>query len=78
MSTPQEILAAIESLAPDQQLFVAQQIREIYPLADEWIPDDAELALLDRRMDDIESGKVEPIPGSEVRRNLRERLSRYD
>jgi putative addiction module component (TIGR02574 family) len=78
MSTPQEILAAIESLAPDEQRYVAQQIRDAYPLADEWIPDEAELALLDQRMEDIDSGKVEPLPASEVRRILRDRLNRYE
>jgi hypothetical protein len=74
MSTPQEILAAIESLAPDEQRFVAQQIREIVPLVDDWTPDIAELALLDQRLAEINSGTVETIPGSDVRKMLRERI----
>ncbi len=78
MSTPQEILAAIESLAPDQQRFIAQQVSEIYLEADDWTPDEHELVELDQRMADMESGKVESIPGSEVRRMLRERLKRYE
>jgi hypothetical protein len=78
MSTPQEILAAIDSLAPDEQRFIAQQILEIYPLPDDWAPDEAELAILDQRIADLDSGKVEPIPGSEVRRILRERIQRYE
>jgi putative addiction module component (TIGR02574 family) len=78
MSTPQEILAAIELLAPDEQRLVAQQIREAFPLADEWTPDEAELAELDRRMDELESGKVESIPGPEVMRLLHDRMNRYE
>jgi hypothetical protein len=78
MSTPQEILAAIESLAPEEQRFIAQQVSEIYLESDDCMPDERELAELDQRMAELESGKVEWIPGSEVRRQLHERLKRYE
>lgn len=78
MSTPQEILAAIELLPPEDQRFVVQQVRDTYLLEEEWAPSETELAELDRRMEEIESGKVQAIPGSEVKRILRERMKRYE
>jgi putative addiction module component (TIGR02574 family) len=70
MSSPDEIFHAVQLLAPSEQWQLVSRLWDALP-PEAWVPDEAELALLDQRMAEFESGEVQAIPGEEVRRQLR-------
>jgi putative addiction module component (TIGR02574 family) len=75
MSSADEIFNAAQLLSPhDQWQLVARLWQSLPPEAIEI--DERESELLDRRMAELESGKVEAIPGEEVRRYLRSWIQR--
>lgn len=76
MSTVDDIFNAAQSLAPAEQWALVHRLCEAMP-GEAWkIFDEAEIAELDRRMEEIESGKIETIPWSEARRQMYARLKR--
>lgn len=77
MSTTDEILAAVDALPLDEKLIIASRIWASLPLEDQSLPDDADLAILDQRMAEIDAGTATTVSIDEVRRRMHERLKRY-
>jgi len=71
-SNTADILSIAESLPIDLKLELIDRLLEsISPTQDEI--DDLWKAEIERRIDDVESGKVKTIPGNEVFAKIRER-----
>ena len=73
---PKDVLSAALALPPDERLALASELLASVeqPWTDEW--ERAWAAELDRRAEDLESGRVKGIPWEEVRERLRASLER--
>ena len=73
---PKDVLSAALALPPDERLALASELLASVeqPWTDEW--ERAWAAELDRRAEDLESGRVKGIPWEEVRQRLRASLER--
>ena len=73
---PKDVLSAALALPPDERLALASELLASVeqPWTDEW--ERAWAAELDRRAEDLESGRVKGIPWDEVRQRLRASLER--
>lgn len=74
MSKLEEIYQAAKALSDDDRWLLTQWLMATFPPGswDLGPISDEDVAELDRRMAELESGAVEAIPGSEVRKRLRE------
>jgi putative addiction module component (TIGR02574 family) len=78
MSTTDEILAAFNALPPSDKWSLLNRVWDQFP-PEAWpTPDATEIALLDARFAELDSGAVESIPIAEARRQMREHLNRYE
>jgi putative addiction module component (TIGR02574 family) len=69
--TKEQIIAEVMKLAPEERDEVAEEIRQRN--APDLTP--AQLKEIHRRVEAIDRGEVEMIPGEQVMRELRERFS---
>jgi putative addiction module component (TIGR02574 family) len=76
MSTVDDIFNAAQSLDPADRWALVHRICDSLPDEAWGIFDEAEISLLDQRLADVESGKVETIPWPEARRQIYARLKR--
>lgn len=64
----------IDKLAPDERLHLIEQLWESLRVRPESVPvTAAQLAELDRRLDELDSGEAEAVSWSEVRRRIQSR-----
>jgi putative addiction module component (TIGR02574 family) len=77
MATVDDAFLIGQTLNPDEKLELIARLWESIPPR-EWRPSDNELAELDRRWSEYESGKVKGIPWEEVRDSVRRRLESRD
>ena len=73
---PKDVLSAALALPPDERLALASELLASVeqPWTDEW--ERAWATELDRRAEELDSGKVKGIPWEEVRERLRASLER--
>jgi putative addiction module component (TIGR02574 family) len=74
MSTPDDIFDAVQALSLTERWRLVNRLWEALPDEASELCDPAEIALLDERMAEIESGKVDTVPGEVVKKWLRERI----
>lgn len=77
MSTTDEILAAFKALSPNEKWALLGSFWEVIPPEDWPLPSGAEVALLDARFAELDSGAVQSISREGAQKQLREQLSRY-
>lgn len=78
MSTTDEIFAAFNALPPSDKWSLLNRVWDQFP-PEAWpAPNADEIALLDARFAEIDSGAVEPVSKAEVQRQMRERLNRHE
>jgi putative addiction module component (TIGR02574 family) len=70
MSTVDDIFNAAQSLGLAERWNLVNRLWDSLPTEAWELFDEAEIALLDQRMADVDSGKVETIPWSEARRQM--------
>jgi putative addiction module component (TIGR02574 family) len=70
-----EIIERVESLPIDMKLEIIDRLLESISPPQKEI-DDAWSAEVERRIDEVESGKVKTIPGEEVFARMRERYNK--
>jgi putative addiction module component (TIGR02574 family) len=72
MSRVEELVEQVRSLSPDEQeafrILLDAETTDDFELSPEW------KAEIQRRIEDIDSGRVKTIPWEEVRDRLRERI----
>ena len=76
MSTYEEIISAALSLPPDSRAMLAEQILDSLNGEDQKRIDALWADEIQRRIREVDEGKVIPIPGEEVMERLRSRYSR--
>jgi hypothetical protein len=77
MSTTDEIFAALNSLPPRDKWTLLARVWEQFPPETWPLPDEGEVALLDSRFAEIDSGAVPTIPWVEAQRQMHEHLNRH-
>lgn len=77
MSTTDEIFAAVNSLPPGDKWMLLTRVWDQFPPESWPAPGAEEVAILDSRFAEIDSGAVKSIPGDEARRQMFEHLNRH-
>lgn len=73
--TSEELLREAESLNPEDRLKLICGLWDTFPIEQWPTPSDAELAEVQRRSAEYDTGREASVPWSEVRERLRSRLS---
>lgn len=74
MSNTSEIISAAESLPVEERTIIVESLLRTLNSPDSEI-DAKWVALAKRRLDDLRTGRVKPVPGKEVFEKIRQRFS---